>query len=147
MRLLPLRLTPGQDLRRALEAILAEQEASAAFVLQGIGSLSTVQLRLAGASQLTQLRGDFEILTLAGSLSLDGAHLHGSIADADGHVIGGHLATGCIIRTTAEILVALMPGHRLTRMLDQATGSNELVIFPCDDVMDRRCDRMPDGPE
>ena len=84
MQPLPLRLRPGEDLRRALEAVLARQQASAAFVLQGIGSLSVAQLRLAGAAQATEIRGDLEILTLAGSLAPDGAHLHMSIADAQG---------------------------------------------------------------
>lgn len=46
---LPLRLTPGQDLRTALEAAVQSQNCRAAFVLSGIGSLSTAGLRFAGA--------------------------------------------------------------------------------------------------
>jgi hypothetical protein len=44
MQTLPLRLSPGQDLRTSLEAVLAKHDVSAAFVLQGIGSLSVAQL-------------------------------------------------------------------------------------------------------
>jgi len=86
------------------------------------------QLRLAGRPGPSELRGDLEILTLAGSLSPDGAHLHMSVADADGRVTGGHACAGCTVRTTAELLIALLPGHRFRRMLDDDTGFPELMI-------------------
>lgn len=131
MQLFPLRLLPGQDLRTALEKRLTEQGGSAAFVLQGIGSLSVAQLRLAGADQSTELRGDLEILTLAGSLAADGAHLHMSVSDAQGRVIGGHVGAGCVVRTTAEILLAFLPDHAFSRELDAAgSGFRELVVRP-----------------
>lgn len=125
MQAIPLRLLPGQDLRAALEAALAGH--TAAFVLQGIGSLSVAQLRFAGADQATELRGDLEVLTLAGSLAPDGAHLHMSVSDAQGHVIGGHVAAGCIVRTTAEILLAFLPDHEFSREPD-VSGFRELVV-------------------
>lgn len=129
MQALPLRLTPGQDLRLAIEAALGSH--SAAYVLQGIGSLSVAQLRFAGVDQPTELSGDLEILTLAGSIAPDGAHLHMAVSDAEGRVYGGHVATGCIVRTTAEVLLAVLPGHAFSRELDVAgSGFRELVIRP-----------------
>ncbi|SAL12249.1 DNA-binding protein [Caballeronia terrestris] len=130
MQTLPLRLVPGDDLRASLEAIARSQALSAAFVLQGIGSLSVARLRYAGIDDPAQLTGDFEILTFAGSLSIDGAHLHMSISDRDGRVFGGHVATGCIVRTTAEILIALLPEHTFSRESDPRTGFPELVVRP-----------------
>ncbi len=128
MRIHPLRLAPGDDLRTALEHALSEQASHAAFVLQGIGSLSIAELRFAGAETPTTLHRDLEILSLAGSVSPDGAHLHMSVADPDGRVYGGHVASGCRVRTTAEILLALLPGHRFAREHDDGTGYLELVI-------------------
>jgi predicted DNA-binding protein with PD1-like motif len=129
MQLHPLRLRPGQDLRAALEAVLTEHAIGAAFVLQGIGSLSVAQLRFAGAEQATELRGDLEILSLAGSLAPDGAHLHMSISDSQGGVLGGHVGAGCIVRTTAEVLLAFLPDHEFGRELDVAgSGFRELVV-------------------
>jgi len=128
MELLPVRLPPGADLRLALETLLHQHQSCAAYVLQGIGSLSVAQLRLAGRPAPSELRGDLEILTLAGPLSPDGAHLHMSVADADGQVTGGHACAGCTIRTTAEILIALLSQHRFRRMLDDDTGFPELAI-------------------
>jgi predicted DNA-binding protein with PD1-like motif len=128
MQIVPVRLAPQVDLRATLEAVLLEHRVSAAFVVQGIGSLSVAQVRLAGMPGPLELRADLEILTLAGSLSPDGAHLHISVADAQGRVTGGHLCPGSIVRTTAEVLVALLPGYHFTREDDAATGFKELAI-------------------
>jgi predicted DNA-binding protein with PD1-like motif len=128
MQTYPVRLSPGDDLRGALEDVLRELNLAAAFVLQGIGSLSVAQLRFAGVEEPSELRGDLEILTLAGSISLNGAHLHMSVSDSRGQVLGGHVAHGCSVRTTAEILLALLPEHRFSREHDAHTGFAELVI-------------------
>jgi uncharacterized protein len=129
MHALPLRLSPGDDLRDALDAVLAGHGAEAAYVVQGIGSLSAVELRFAGVDAPASLRGDYEILTLAGSLSPDGVHLHMSVSDAQGRVLGGHVARGCIVRTTAEVLLMLLPEYRFAREHDACSGFAELVVF------------------
>jgi hypothetical protein len=126
----PVRLLPGDDLRLALEAVVAARGCSAAFVLAGIGSLHGAQLRLAGAAAPLQLSRDVELLSLVGSIAANGSHLHMSVADADGRVLGGHVAPGCIVRTTAEVLLQLLPGWDFTREADAGTGFAELVIRP-----------------
>lgn len=125
---LPVRLQPGDDLRLALQAVVAAHECNAAFVLAGIGSLRGAQLRLAGAAQPITLAGDVELLGLCGSIAADTSHLHMSVADADGRVLGGHVAPGCIVRTTAEVLLQLLPGWDFRREADAQTGWAELVI-------------------
>jgi len=130
MKTLPLRLDPGDDLRPALDAALAAHGAEAAFVVAGIGSLREARLRFAGRDGLHHAVGDLEILTLSGTLGAGGSHLHASLADADGHVFGGHVAPGCIVRTTAEILLAVLDDATFTREPDAATGYAELVIRP-----------------
>jgi predicted DNA-binding protein with PD1-like motif len=125
---LPLRIPALADLREVLAALPAQHGVEAAFVLQGIGSLSVARIRYAGAPDVTELRGDLEILTLGGSLSPDGPHLHITVSDAEGKVTGGHMGPGCLVRTTAEVLVALLPGHRFSRELDQDTGYKELFV-------------------
>jgi predicted DNA-binding protein with PD1-like motif len=128
MNVLPLRIPALADLRAVLAALPAQHGVNAAFVLQGIGSLSVARLRFAGAPDFTELRGDLEILSLGGSLAPDGPHLHMSVSDAAGRVTGGHMGPGCVVRTTAEVLVALLPGHRFSRELDPATGYQELFV-------------------
>lgn len=131
----PLRLHPGDDLRRALEAALAGQGCEAGFVAAGMGSLAQAQLRLAGAPEALPLDGPLEVLTLAGSVAVNGSHLHASLSDAQGRVLGGHLGYGCRVRTTAEVLLVLLPQWHFSREADPATGFDELVP--------RRRDRPP----
>ena len=128
MKVVPLRLQPGSDLRQALQAWMGEQHEQAGCVISAVGSLSVAQLRLAGAAEATTITGDLEILSLSGTLSPDGAHLHITIADSSGVVIGGHLCAGSLVRTTAELVIGLLPGWRFSRELDPATGYPELQI-------------------
>jgi len=130
MQTLPLRLRPGADLRAALEAEIEARSIEAAFIASGIGSLGPACLRLAGRRDVVQIAGDTELLTLCGTLAVNGSHLHASVADATGRVLGGHVASGCIVRTTAEVLLLVLPEWSLSRERDAATGFPELVVRP-----------------
>jgi len=132
MRVVPLRLHPGDGLRLALEAWMDAQQEQAGYVISAVGSMSLAQLRLAGATQATAIHGELEILSLSGTLSPDGAHLHIAIAGSSGAVIGGHLCAGSLVRTTAELVIGLLPQWRFRRVLDPATGYAELRISPRD---------------
>ena len=132
MKVVPLRLQPGDDLRLALEAWMDAQQKQAGCVISAVGSLSLAQLRLAGATQATAIHGELEILSLSGTLSPDGAHLHIAIADSKGAVIGGHLCAGSLVRTTAELVIGLLPEFQFRRELDPATGYAELRVSPRD---------------
>ena len=115
-----------------LEAAVLAQSCRAAFVLSGLGSLSTAGIRLAGAAQPTRLTGSMEILTLSGTVAAGGdktgSHMHMAISTATGQVLGGHVAPGCIVLTTAEVLLALLPDWQFTREPDAQTGCDELVV-------------------
>jgi len=130
MKVVPLRLTPGDDLRQVLENWMGHQREQAGCVISAVGSLSVAQLRFAGAAEATTIRGDLEILSLSGTLSPDGSHLHIAMADSSGAVIGGHLCPGSLVRTTAELVIGLLPEWRFSRELDPATGYAELRITP-----------------
>ncbi|MGF1568600.1 MAG: PPC domain-containing DNA-binding protein [Nodosilinea sp.] len=125
-----LRLGPDQDLKQALTAFAIEQKLEAGIILTALGSFSQAALRFAAAPEATILTGSFELITLTGTLSYHGMHLHGTIADHQGRVYGGHLMAGCLIRTTAEIAVANLPDLRFRRELDSQTGYLELVTEP-----------------
>ncbi len=130
MNLVPLRLGPGDDLRLALETWMGLREEPAGWVISAIGSLSVARIRLAGQDGIASIKGDLELLHLAGSLCLDGAHLHLAIADRTGVVMGGHLCPGSLVRTTAEVLLGVLPDWQFNREVDQATGYRELQIRP-----------------
>lgn len=128
MEALPVRILPDTDLRRTLEETVATHGSRAAFVVSGIGSLLGARLRFAGGGESTALDGDLEILTLAGTIAETGAHLHMSVADPSGRVFGGHVTYGCRVRTTAEVLLVLLPEWSFTREPDPATGCAELIV-------------------
>lgn len=129
-----LRLSPGEDLRSALTKAFAELRASqgttAACVISAVGSLSRAMLRYADQPEGTLLAEPLELITLSGTLSPDGVHLHASVATAHGEMRGGHVMPGCIVRTTAEIVLAPLPGWAFTREHDARTGFKELVARP-----------------
>ena len=83
---------------------------------------------VAGASAALTIDADVELLSLSGSVGVNGCHLHLTVAGPDGAVMGGHVGEGCIVRTTAEILLVLLPDWHFSRELDVATGWAELVI-------------------
>ena len=126
-----LRLSPGDDLRGALQASFREvsqaQCATAACIISAVGSLARAVLRYAAEPGGTEIIAPLELITLSGTLSRDGVHLHASVADAQGRVTGGHVMPGCIVRTTAEIVLAVLPGWDFSSEMDAATGYKELV--------------------
>ena len=130
MKVVPWRLKPGDDLRLALEAWIGKQGESAGCVLIGMGSLSVAELRVAGQQESTTIRGNLEILSLTGTPSANDAHLHIAVADSTGAVIGSHLCAGSQVRTTAELVLGLLPGWEFQRDLDPATGYAELRVSP-----------------
>jgi len=44
-----------------------------------------------------------------------GSHLHVALPTSTGEAFGGHLAPGCIVRTTAEVLLALLQEWEFAR--------------------------------
>jgi predicted DNA-binding protein with PD1-like motif len=123
-----LRLRPGQDLRVELERFAKEKGLRAGLILTAVGSLQKASLRLANQSNPTSYEDKFEIVSLVGTLSPDGVHLHLSLSDGTGKTIGGHLVEGCTIYTTAEIVIGELKGLRFTREQDAQTGYKELRI-------------------
>jgi predicted DNA-binding protein with PD1-like motif len=128
MRTIALRLRPGADLKAELLALAARERIRAGWMLTCVGSLSGVRLRLAGGTEYATWQGPFEIVALTGTLSQDGGHLHLAVADQQGRTIGGHLAEGCTVRTTAEVVVATGDRLLFAREHDPATGYDELVV-------------------
>lgn len=130
MKVFALRLKPNQDLKESLRNFVVEHDIKAGFVLTAIGSLKQATLRFANQNISTVLTDKFEIISLNGTLATEGIHLHISIADQSGKTLGGHLDNGCIIYTTAEIVIGTSNEFNFIRTIDQQTGYKELEIVP-----------------
>lgn len=135
-----LRLRPGDELMSSLKAFCRERDLDAAYVATCVGSLARCELRLANAdrdrrNEVREWRERFEILSLVGTVSRDGAHLHAAIADANGTCVGGHLISGDVF-TTAEVVLGVVPATTFRRVYDDATGFDELEVGRAEDARD-----------
>lgn len=128
MDAIALRLKPQQDLKGELDRYVQLHHWEAACVITCVGSLTQAVIRHANQIDGTGYMGYFEIVSLTGVLSVHGSHYHLAIADATGRVWGGHLLEGCLIYTTAEIVVGVLPHLRFQREYDAVTGYRELSI-------------------
>ena len=77
--------------------------------------------------QIIEVKGKHEIVSLVGTLA-DGGHLHASLSDKDGHVVGGHVMGNMEVFTTAEVVIGNCDMLSFTREMDDATGFDELVV-------------------
>jgi uncharacterized protein len=124
------RLTPGQDLFDSIQVFVMEQHVEAGCILSGVGSLSHAAIRLANREYTSEYKGPFEIVSITGTISVHGSHLHISISDGDGRTIGGHFESGCKIYTTAEIVIAVFNDVIYKREFAEDSGYEELVVYP-----------------
>ena len=120
MNLQPVRLRPGVDLRAAVQQLVASCAGGSAFLVAGIGSLTQAQLRFAGEADGTRLEGPLEITTLCGTLTPDGAHLHMTVADAQGRVDRMIESSRVEAETQAQAAVA-----HLTTQVNELTSARD----------------------
>jgi predicted DNA-binding protein with PD1-like motif len=134
MRAHAFRLTPRCDLKAELRRLTDEHGFRAGCILSCVGSLSEARLRMPGAAGEAEVfktfAGPMEIVSLAGTLGPDGLHVHISLSRADGACIGGHLVQGCIVHTTAELVIGELADVEFRRPLDPETGYHELSVAP-----------------
>ena len=123
------RLKSAQDLFDSIESFAREHHIEAGCVLTGIGSLTRLAVRLADRDRPSEFEGHFEIVSLAGTVSIHGSHLHISASDGDGKTIGGHLVSGSKIYTTAEIVLAAFTDTVYQREFAEDSGYEELVVY------------------
>lgn len=76
---------------------------------------------------MLHLSGHFEIVSLVGTLNPE-PHLHISLADRNGTVVGGHLLGDLNIFTTAELVLGEAEQLLFSREQDPRTGFPELVV-------------------
>ena len=123
-----IRLKPGQDLKISLDQFVRDRSIRAGWIVACVGSLTQYNLRFAN-QQAGQIRKDFfEIIGLSGTLGVGGGHFHIAVSSSDGTVTGGHLLEGCIVYTTAEIVIEETTDLVFTREMDDTTGWKEIQI-------------------
>jgi uncharacterized protein len=128
MKIHAVRLHPGDDLKKRLQEFVKENSIQAGWIVTAVGSLRQHQIRFANQPGGKIALGFFEIVSLTGTLSVFGVHLHISVSDEMGRTIGGHLLDDNLIYTTAEIVIGETQHLSFCREMDPITGYRELVI-------------------
>ncbi len=128
MRYHAFRLLPEQDLKETIVHFVNEHGIKAGVILTCVGSLTKATLRLADENITKTFEQKFEIVSLVGTLSPEGCHLHVSLSDEKGNTIGGHMKGGCIVYTTAEIVIGEIDSFIFSRQQDSSTGFKELAV-------------------
>lgn len=123
-----MKLMPGEDLILALDKYCKKYDIEAAYIGTVVGSLQKVIFRKGYDQSISELTGPFEIVSCVGTLSKNGMHIHASVSDSNFKVFGGHLVTGCLVQSTAEIVIIAMENHQLSRIKGEMTDFKELRI-------------------
>lgn len=142
-----LRLPPGTDIYRTLEQVAREKRIASGLILSGLGSLKEVTLRnvrlfpkefpVLDRHRIFSPKAEpLELLALTGNISERTGevhvHAHALVSSGleEGLVYGGHLLEGCIVFTTAEIVICSIRGMTMVREMDPETGVLELFFRP-----------------
>ena len=121
------RFKTGMDLKEEIEKYSINNNISG-VIISSVGCLNKLVIRLADGESILKKDGNFEIVSIMGTLSPKGVHIHISVSDENGNTIGGHLKNGCIVNTTAEVCLLVFDNIKFDREFDETTGYDELVI-------------------
>ena len=128
----PLKLAPGSDLRLSLEE-LAQRDGISGFVLGVVGNLTKASFQCPGQAEPTVLEGDLEVITLNGTFSPEGVHLHLSLSDGACQVWGGHLEPGTIVQKGVDLLIGVLEqreGRPARQTAAAAAPRIEIAVLP-----------------
>lgn len=128
MKVHAFRLTKGADLKKEILSFVRKNNIAAGTMLTCVGCLTDATLRMAGAKIINSYKEHLEIVSLVGTVSNVDCHLHISLSKVDGSVIGGHMKDGCMVDTTAEVIIGELEEYIFSTELDETTGYTELKI-------------------
>lgn len=132
-RFYAIRLKPGQDVVAELRKFVDANGLQAVSIVSVVGSLTRALLRYAHTGVWAEVSGHFEIVSLVGTIDGKGEHLHISLSDSKGVTVGAHFGVGSAVYTTAEIILAELPGLHFRREPCPLSGWDELVVSPRDE--------------
>jgi predicted DNA-binding protein with PD1-like motif len=134
MKLYTFRLKPGQDLIPEIEKFVHANNIQAGFIVTCVAGLKYATLRMADAlpdrQDIRKFDGPLEVVSLVGTVSVGGMHLHMAVANNEGIVFGGHLKPDSPVHLTAEIVIGEDTESVYAREIDEATQFTELVVKP-----------------
>ena len=128
MKVYAVRLTEGMDLKVEIERIAKAEQIKAGVILSSVGCISKARFRVADGISIREIKENLEILSLNGTISPKGVHIHISCSDQEGISFGGHLVEGNIVNTTCELVIGILEDYKFDRTMDLNTGYEELIL-------------------
>jgi predicted DNA-binding protein with PD1-like motif len=122
------RIRPGMDLKLEIAKQVLEKGINAGFVASAVGYLKHVRLSLGGSQKTFDQAGNFSIVSVTGTISVNGNHLHMVISDEEGKTVGGHVKEGCTVKSAAEVILVEIDDVSFERDFDEETNFYELVV-------------------
>lgn len=124
-----IRLEQGEEILKTIKDFCDKNNIKSGY-LSGIGACGEAEIALYSLEEKKyydkKFTGDFEIVSLSGSISDENIHLHVALGDHSFNMFGGHLKSA-VISVTCEIM--LIPGESpLSRIHDEKTGLRLLNI-------------------
>ncbi len=129
-RFYAMRLKPGEDVLDTLQAFVAANDMKAAAIVTVVGSLTHAMIRYAAQPVGALREGLFEIVSMIGTVEATGNHVHISCSDETGAMFGGHMLSGCLTRTTCEIVLVELTDFAFSREYCPISTWDELVVSP-----------------
>lgn len=123
------RIDKGEEILEQLKVISLKENIKLASV-SALGAVNDVTVGVFRTAQkkyeANNFTGDMEIVSLTGTVStMKGeyyAHLHMSVGDVEGRVVGGHL-NKAMVSATCEMVIQVVNGQ-VDRVFDEEVGLN-----------------------
>jgi len=129
MKTLVFRILPQQDLRQEINSRCRSANVTSGSILSSVGCVSQAVVRIADGKTVQTKQADMEIVSLSGTITRDGDHLHILCVDSEHQPFGGHLKEGTLVNTTCEVVIADFSDEwTLHRSFDMQTGYDELTV-------------------
>ena len=129
MKVLVKRLIKDDDLKNSVVSIAVDNDIKAGCILSAVGCVDKATIRLADGKTTMTYENRYEIVSLTGTIADNGVHLHISLADDNGNVIGGHLMEETVVNTTCELIIGdLSDDFIFHREYDENTKYRELTF-------------------
>ena len=84
-----------QVLQIKISRFVKKQKIEAGLVLSCVGSLTNFAIRFANEDDALDEEGYYEIVSLSGTISVNGSHLHIAVSDEEGDTVGVDGRFGC----------------------------------------------------
>lgn len=123
------RIDKGEEILEKIKEIAQKEKIKLASI-QAIGAVGEATIGVFKTKEkkyyANELKGDFEIVSLTGTINTMNqefySHLHMSVGDEKGNVFGGHL-NKAVVSATCEVIIQVIPGM-VDRKYEEEIGLN-----------------------